>query len=136
VSVEPMLGPVNPVAALDAAIVIEGKVEIPAVDGIDNWLHWVICGGETGPGARPMHPDWVRSLRDQCQSAGVPFFLKQMGEWKSEFATESELDEVLRLADDGKMRTFSMDRGQFFRVGKKTAGRILDGREWNEIPKV
>jgi hypothetical protein len=59
-----------------------------------------------------------------------------MGEWKSEFATESELDEVLRLADDGKMRTFSMDRGQFFRVGKKTAGRILDGREWNEIPKV
>ena len=135
VSVEPMLGPVNPVAALDAAIVIEGKVEIPAVDGIDNWLHWVICGGETGPGARPMHPDWVRSLRDQCQSAGVPFFLKQMGEWKSEFATESELDEVLRLADDGKMRTFSMDRGQFFRVGKKTAGRILDGREWNEVPK-
>lgn len=57
-SVEPMLGPVR-----------------PELDGI----HWVICGGESGPGARPMHPDWARQLRDQCRSAGVPFFMKQMG---------------------------------------------------------
>jgi protein gp37 len=81
VSVEPMLGVVDLVAALDAAIGIEGKVEIPAVDGIDNWLHWVICGGETGPGARPTHPDWVRNLRYQCQASGVPFFFKSWGEW-------------------------------------------------------
>jgi protein gp37 len=135
VSVEPMLGSVDLVAALDAAIDIEGKVEIPAVDGIDNWLHWVICGGETGPRARPLHPDWVRSLRYQCRASGTPFFFKSWGEWKSEFATEGELDEVLCLVDDGKMRTFSMDRGQFFRVGKNAAGRILDGREWNEVPE-
>lgn len=57
-SVEPMLGPVR-----------------PELDGI----HWVICGGESGPGARPMDPNWARSLRDQCQAAGVPFFMKQMG---------------------------------------------------------
>jgi protein gp37 len=42
-------------------------------------IHWVICGGESGPGARPMHPDWARSLRDQCNAAGVAFFMKQMG---------------------------------------------------------
>ena len=53
----------------------------PDLDGID----WVICGGESGPGARPMHPDWARSLRDQCQAAGVPFFMKQMsGKTKAE----------------------------------------------------
>lgn len=59
VSVEPMLGPVD-------------------LSYFINSLDWVICGGETGPGARPMHPDWVRSLRDQCQKAGTPFFLKSM----------------------------------------------------------
>lgn len=42
-------------------------------------IHWVICGGESGPGARPIHPDWARSLRDQCAAAGVPFFFKQWG---------------------------------------------------------
>jgi len=47
----------------------------------DSKIDWVIVGGESGPGARPMHPDWVRSIRDQCQAAGVPFFFKQWGEW-------------------------------------------------------
>jgi len=61
VSIEPMLGP----------------LEISAFPGLD----WVIVGGETGPGARPMHPDWVRSVRDQCQEAEVPFFFKQWGGW-------------------------------------------------------
>jgi protein gp37 len=46
-----------------------------------NGIDWVIVGGESGPGARPMHPDWARSLRDQCQAAGVPFLFKQWGEW-------------------------------------------------------
>jgi protein gp37 len=44
-------------------------------------INWVIVGGESGPGARPVHPDWVRSIRDQCVAAGVPFFFKQWGEW-------------------------------------------------------
>lgn len=84
-------------------------------DVIRDWqyepeIHWVIAGGESGHSARPMHPDWVRSLLDQCQSAEVPFFMKQWGEW----------------ADDG---------GYPVRIGKKLAGRLLDGREWNEFPK-
>jgi protein gp37 len=83
VSIEPMLGP----------------VVIP-----EEWPDWVICGGETGPGARPIHPDWVRSLRDQCQVAGTPFFFKSWGEWAEH------------------------------KVGRKKAGRLLDGRTWDEIP--
>lgn len=70
----------------------------------------VIVGGESGPGARPMHPDWARSLRDQCQGAGVPFFFKQWGQWRQHA---------------GKT---------FIEVGKKAAGRLLDGREWNQVP--
>jgi protein gp37 len=46
-----------------------------------RYIDWVIVGGESGPNARPMHPDWARSLRDQCQAAGVPFMFKQWGEW-------------------------------------------------------
>lgn len=64
-----------------------------------NGIHWVITGGESGPGARPMNPDWAKSLRDQCQDLSVPFFFKQWGG-----------------------------------VHKKDAGRLLDGREWNEFP--
>lgn len=72
-------------------------------------IHWVIAGGESGHGARPMHPDWVRSIRDQCKDAGVSFFFKQWGEW----------------ADDG---------GYQVRVGKKMAGRLLDGKEYSQFP--
>lgn len=71
-------------------------------------IHWVIVGGESGPGARPMHPNWARSIRDQCQAAGVPFFFKQWGKYNCD--TD--------------------------RVGNETHGRLLDGREWNEFPKV
>lgn len=72
-----------------------------------NRLDWVIVGGESGPGARPMHPDWARSLRDQCVDAGVPFFFKQWGEHDA--------------------------AGQ--RVGKAKAGCTLDGKEWRQFPK-
>lgn len=81
-SIEPMLGPVD----------------------ISKWLpdlSWIIVGGESGPGARPMNLDWVRSIRDQCASQKVPFFFKQVGG-----------------------------------TNKKKAGRLLDGREYNEMPKV
>lgn len=54
---------------------------LPAAIRDENEIHWVICGGESGHKARPMHPDWARSLRDQCASANVPFFFKQWGEW-------------------------------------------------------
>jgi protein gp37 len=134
VSVEPMLGVVDLVAALDAAIGIEGKVEIPAVDGIDNWLHWVICGGETGPGARPMHPDWVRNLRYQCQASGVPCFFKSWGE----YCAPSQMPEQTYRAWDiqhGTETCWQHDDPTPWRVGKKAAGRLLDGEEWNEVPK-
>lgn len=98
----------------------EHLIETPTID-------WVIVGGESGPGARPMHPDWARSLRDQCQSAGVPFFFKQVGEWLH----EGELG-WWPFGDEAIERCQSV--GEYYRVGKKSSGRLLDGREWNEVP--
>lgn len=92
VSCEPLLGP----------------VDLP-----DQNLDWVIAGGESGPAARPAHPDWLRHLRDQCREAGIPFFFKQWGEWAP------------ACASDGIVMK---------RVGKKAAGRLLDGIEHNEYP--
>ncbi len=73
VSAEPLLGPVE----LRGNCYIRND-KVPGAQ-LGRYLDWTICGGESGPGARPMHPDWARSLRDQCMSAGVPFFMKQMG---------------------------------------------------------
>ena len=90
-------------------------------------LDWVICGGESGHGASPMHPDWARSLRDQCQAAGVPFFFKQWGEWWPA--------EKGRLYDIENTRTVMWSDGQdMLRIGKKAAGRLLDGVVWNQFP--
>lgn len=92
-------------------------------------ISWCIVGGESGPNARPMHPDWVRSLRDQCQAAGVPFFLKQWGEWEEETFS----DEHAAIPDS---RTFAFGDGvTMVRTGKKAAGRLLDGKTWNELPR-
>ena len=82
---------------------------------------WVIVGGESGPGARPMHPYWPRSIRDQCVAAGVPFFFNQWGEYGP--------DQVKKVSFTPVKTGETM-----FRVGKKAAGRLLDGREWNEMP--
>ena len=80
-------------------------------------VDWVIAGGESGPDARPMHPDWARSLRDQCQKIGVPFFFKQWGEWApDEWVDAEEVRHVGR------------------KLGKRAAGRDLDGRTWDEYP--
>lgn len=88
-------------------------------------LDWVICGGESGPGARPMHPDWARSLRDQCQTAGTPFFFKQWGE----FAPAHLLEPHIKIDfDDGALHCMR-------KVGKKRAGRLLDGKIWDQFPK-
>lgn len=92
-------------------------------------IHWVIAGGESGPGARPMPPDWVRSIRDQCLAAGVPLFFKQWGEFH--FLPKA-------LADRNKHTDVPVGDGshhRMFKVGKRSAGRLLDGREWNEMPK-
>jgi protein gp37 len=106
-------------------------------------LDWVIVGGESGPGARPMHPDWVRSTRDQCQLAHVPFHFKQRGEWSwgeddgpPRGSTHIIFHEGVwtpknQIGDFASVRTKPY---AIARVGKKAAGRILDGREWLEFP--
>lgn len=87
-------------------------------------LDWVIVGGESGPGARPMHPDWVRSIRDQCAKAGVPFFFKQWGAWVS----------VSEVAGTGEHFHFP-DGVTVRRIGKKLAGRTLDGVVHDAMPE-
>ena len=132
-SVEPMLGPVD----LTNIQVPESHDQLKRpwetkgytfnclTDHDDNRFHqrpggssidWVICGGESGPSARPMHPDWARSLRDQCQSHGVAYLFKQWGEY-------------LPLWEKGGTNPVMV------KVGKHKAGRTLDGRTWDEYPK-
>jgi protein gp37 len=124
ISAEPLLGPVDLSPWLGISRYEEGAAWARDT-GSD--LDWVIAGGESGPNARPMHPDWVRSLRDQCQTAGTKFFFKQWGEWTSQFP------QGLSLAH----RAEAYRHGQsFYRVGKKIAGRELDGRTWDELPEV
>lgn len=105
-------------------------------------LDWVIVGGESGPGARPMHPDWARSLRDQCAAAGVPFFFKQWGEWRPfSFDGPERRTDWMILSTDGLIdlpdwRVPDEDAGEcaVVRCGKKAAGRLLDGRTHEEVP--
>lgn len=150
-SMEPLLGSVD----LTSLTIIEKEGKRPGVwinsltghvagpdDSIDAKIDWVIVGGESGPRARPMHPEWARSLLDQCKSAGTPFLFKQWGEWSP---AESISDEVSRklsevwirkdgsVIDGGEVNFFSSDVA-LYRAGKKDAGRKLDGREWNEVP--
>lgn len=95
--------------------------------GVDlGTIDWVIAGGESGRNARPMHPDWARSLRDQCSAAGVPFFFKQWGEWVTE--TQSPEDAVL------PSWSRRQNGVQVWRTGKKAAGSLLDGREHKAMP--
>lgn len=109
----------------------------------DSGINWVIVGGESGPNARPIHPEWVRSIRDQCQSAKIPFFFKQWGEWTpGENVSDNRQYPVQSYGVDGQWRVDSDDwiseanNGPLmYRVGKKAAGRLLDGREWNDFPK-
>jgi protein gp37 len=95
---------------------------------VPEGINWVIVGGESGPNARPMHPEWARSLRDQCAAAGVPFFFKQWGEWLPRD----------QIGTRGKMRDLRIDRGadmEWTREGKGNAGCLLDGKIHNEFPK-
>lgn len=96
----------------------------PDKTGTKAGISWVIVGGESGPGARPMHPGWVRSLRDQCHAAKVPFFFKQNGEYVS----------VSEVEGPGAHHRFP-DGATVRRIGKKAAGAVLDGREHKEFPR-
>lgn len=126
VSAEPLLGPVNlgrteaRPGLLDA---LRGHQHSFGGVSIHPRIDWVIVGGESGPGARPMHPDWARSLRDQCQAAGVAFHFKQWGEFVSVSEVAGPGDHI-RFPDGATVR----------RTGKALAGRTLDGRTWDEMP--
>ena len=120
-----------------------GRATIPGID-------WAVAGGESGHGARPMHPDWARALRNQCAGAGVPFHFKQWGEWCPRTPGEFPIDDSkprVRLSAcgcDGQTAepvtphrtTEACGGGDVWmgRVGKKAAGRVLDGRTWDEWP--
>lgn len=105
-------------------ITCECRKELGKKSGLD----WVIAGGESGPGARPMHPEWARDLRNQCVAAGVPFFFKQWGQWAP----------FLSLGKHPGEQTKGLVIGDetVWRVGKGNAGRMLDGRAWDEYPTV
>jgi protein gp37 len=108
-SLEPLLGP------------------LPSLDLTD--IDWVIVGGESGPGARPMHPDWVRDLRDRCGAARVPFFFKQWGEWSWTYGGYPPRAESVVL-DNGSGLFCKL-----WKVGKRAAGRLLDARTWDQYPE-
>lgn len=148
-SMEPLLGPVDlmhiPVSGaghhefdpIITANVLKRAEAYPPLPQVD----WVIVGGESGPGARPIHPDWARSLRDQCDAAGVPFLFKQWGEWapRDQWSFHVRMCKQCAIKLDGS--TVSNDDapqdvgGQRFElVGKKAAGRNLDGRTWDGVP--
>lgn len=130
-SCEPLLGEVylpdgHPGISRDHQVYLDG-------------ISWVIAGGESGPIARPMHPDWARSLRDQCSAAGgVPFLFKQWGEWAPDEGP-SDGSEVCHVSLNGEVLgkgdPHPLDAAWMRRLGKKHAGRLLDGLVWNEVPK-
>jgi len=105
-SVEPMLGPIN--LELDLFTTGRDQVDKKLDTHMKHFVNWIICGGESGPGARPMKAEWARSIRDQCRDVNIPFFFKQWGEHNS----------------------------QGVRVGKKAAGRELDGKIYDEYPGI
>ena len=122
---EPLLGPVRP----DAVPVGEGYVDsffggrylldgrgrrVPIPGPAWRPLDWIVAGGEIGAGARPSDPDWARGLRDGCVAAGIPFLFKQWGEWAP-------------APDDGFGH-------RMVRLGRRAAGRLVDGRSWDELP--
>jgi protein gp37 len=120
-SVEPMLGPVDIITYTQ-----EGKTDrINFLHG--GKIHQVFCGGESGPDARPMHPNWARSLQQQCAASGVAFFFKQWGEyrpWKNG-------DPIEKFEHVHPRQGNLLSR--VIKVGKHKAGRLLDGVEWNEF---
>jgi protein gp37 len=150
VSVEPMLGPVD-FGREYLRYKCGGKYPFRSLENkyrtrIIHMLDWVICGGESGTNARPMHPDWARNLRDQCASAGVPFFFKQWGEY-SPVRPDGFIGEWGVIDGEGRyVRETTAWNGRtgkdspsnevyVYRVGKRAAGRTLDGEIWNQYPK-
>jgi protein gp37 len=155
-SCEPLLGPIdltNITKTNGPGVDVFDALQFDAEHGEQDTdlgtavINWVIAGGESGPNARPMHPDWARSLRDQCAETGTPFHFKQWGEW----APGENCPHVQTRTETGA--TWFNDQWSFeditphmseelhtddapdvWRIGKKRAGRLLDGVEHNGMP--
>lgn len=123
-SCEPLLGPVD----------IDKYLPIMKPKGGGNDISWVIAGGESGPKAQPMHPDWIRTLRDQCQSAGVPFFFKQWGEYLP-FGQRCAYQFAQMVGKSGPIVKPWDDHAGALKIGKKNSGNILDGKTHQQFPK-
>lgn len=115
-----------------------GRVVLPADFLSLGKRAWAVVGGQSGSHAVAMHPDWPRAIRDQCISAGVPYHFKQHGEWVS--FRDSQL-----VSLNGNIRQVEVEQSEnpdqcrrvtLVHIGKKAAGRTLDGRTWDEFPKV
>jgi protein gp37 len=141
-SCEPLLAPVDLLGRHTVPVLrssSDSGVELDA--GYLRAIDWVIAGGESGPGARPMHPDWVRNLRDQCIAAAVPFFFKQWGAWIPTAPAEPDARGP-RVLVDPRGGIHSLRGLQLAptgsqlvrRAGKKASGRELDERTWDEMP--
>lgn len=154
-SMEPLLGPIDLIHVEDSTVF--PGTSVSALTGWGGWdyprpgpqsglpsIDWVVLGGESGPGARPMHPDWARSIRNQCREAQVPFLFKQWGEWVP--SGEASVDvgrhsmEELRFYPDRNVWDGTMSAAQVAlpdtmnRVGKRNAGRLLDGAQHDGYP--
>jgi protein gp37 len=162
VSCEPLLGAIDLTSIRDVpselrnALTGEWRRDEPGAGVYERdarRLDWVIVGGESGKDARPMHPQWARDLRDQCKAAGVPFFFKQWGEWASytlvpggDLGGETRAGRVRIVHPSGRTpveiseatggRSTEPGSRYMGRVGKKAAGRLLDGVEHSEFPEV
>jgi protein gp37 len=154
-SCEPLLGPTNVASIYQGSEIIKPLAGVTWYPTPKDWptqgitarhspkIDWVIAGGESGPNARPMHPDWPRTIRDQCAVAGVPFFFKQWGEWLPVCQTGDHVraHEVAIVMKNGTWGTAGpgdtvhQDDGTVtFKIGKKAAGNILDGCEHKGFP--
>ncbi|HAH24927.1 MAG TPA: phage Gp37/Gp68 family protein [Prolixibacteraceae bacterium] len=136
VSVEPMLGPIDIKQGLGETLKYQAG-------GVKNCISWVICGGESGPGARPMHPEWARMLMVDCWSEQVPFFFKQWGEWRPSVESDSgKRNQWSWICINGKVepglgRTFeyeTLHHELMINVGREAAGDLLEGKKYKQWP--
>lgn len=150
-SIEPMLG------SIDLGLCDCDHGSVPGAGGVGGvtcqkcngyggrMLDWIIVGGESGPGARPLHPDWVRSVRDQCEAAGVPFMFKQWGDFDLSYDRDRDDPDCRRCDSVSKApgRWINLAGGHGVNgervhyakhVDKKSAGRLLDARRHDGVP--
>lgn len=143
-SIEPMLGRIDLADYLPFEGYVMDSYHCEWMPVKRKGVNAIILGGETGPGARPMHPAWVRSICNQCEAAGVPFFFKQWGEWiVTDAVPGGDLGGDMRNGTVRIVKSAGENDGHFrkgdalmLRIGRKLAGRLLDGRTHDDLPWV